>query len=254
MKTPFPGMDPYLEHPSLWPDVHNSLITAMRDEIAPRIAPAYYVCVESRAYVIKPEGDFFLGRPDLSIATATSLQPVLAPVMEVEDVTVLEVEFPTDEEISHYYLEIREVQTHELITAIELLSPVNKVDARGREEYLMKRAEALGSLTNYIELDLLRVGKPMPVSKTVASDYRILVSRGWRRGRGQLFAFGVRNPIPDFPLPLQRGEPEPLIPLNRVLHELYARARFDLRIDYTHPAVPPLPDAYKEWVRGLFSS
>ncbi|MBP8949137.1 MAG: DUF4058 family protein [Candidatus Promineofilum sp.] len=26
MRSPFSGMDPYLEHPSLWPDVHNSLI------------------------------------------------------------------------------------------------------------------------------------------------------------------------------------------------------------------------------------
>ncbi|MCB9135368.1 MAG: DUF4058 family protein [Anaerolineales bacterium] len=34
----------------------------------------------------------------------------------------------------------------------------------------------------------------------------------------------MRDPIPDFPLPLQRDEPEPLIPLNRVLHKLYARA------------------------------
>lgn len=154
------------------------MITAIADTLSPLIAPTYYVGVESRAYVIKPEGDFFLGHPDLSIAATTTHQPVLAPVLEVGDVTVLEVEFPTDEEISHYYLEIREVQTHELITAIELLSPVNKVDPRGREEYLLMRAEALSSLTNYIELDLLRAGKPMPVSKTVASDYRILVSRG----------------------------------------------------------------------------
>jgi hypothetical protein len=26
MRPPFPGMDPWLEHPALWPDVHNRLI------------------------------------------------------------------------------------------------------------------------------------------------------------------------------------------------------------------------------------
>ena len=26
MSCPFPGMDPYLEHPTLWPGVHNGLI------------------------------------------------------------------------------------------------------------------------------------------------------------------------------------------------------------------------------------
>jgi hypothetical protein len=31
MRSPFPGMDPYLEHPSLWPDVHNRLIVAIAE-------------------------------------------------------------------------------------------------------------------------------------------------------------------------------------------------------------------------------
>ena len=39
MRPPSPGMDPGLEHPAIWPDVHNSLITAIRDELVPRIAP-----------------------------------------------------------------------------------------------------------------------------------------------------------------------------------------------------------------------
>lgn len=30
MQIPFPGMDPYLEAPHLWPDVHNSLSAALR--------------------------------------------------------------------------------------------------------------------------------------------------------------------------------------------------------------------------------
>ena len=253
MKSPFPGMNPYLEHPSLWPDVHNRLITAIADTLSPLVAPAYYVGVESRAYVIQPEGDFFLGRPDLSIGTTTTSQPVPTPTPVIDDVTVVEVELPMVEEVSHYYLEIREVQTHELITAIELLSPVNKVDSRGRAEYLLKRFEALTSLTNYIEIDLLRAGVPMPLNKMVPSDYRILVSRGWMRRRAQLIAFGLRAAIPDFPLPLKRDEPEPLVPLNRILHTLYERARFDLRIDYTQSPVPPLPEVYQEWLRGLFA-
>ena len=39
MPTPFPGMDPYLEHPDLWPDVHHGLIAALRDFLAPRLRP-----------------------------------------------------------------------------------------------------------------------------------------------------------------------------------------------------------------------
>ena len=245
-------MDPYLEHPALWPDVHNSLIIAIRDELAPLVAPSYYVGVESRAYVIKPEGDFFLGRPDIAVATTPYTQPTLATANS-EEVSVLEVELPMGDEISHYYLDIREVQTHELITAIELLSPVNKVDRRGRFEYLAKRDETLSSLTNLIEIDLLRAGEPMPLNQRVSSDYRILVSRGWTRRKAQLYAFGLRALIPDFPVPLQPGEREPLVPLNQILHALYERARFDLRLDYTQPPAPPLPEAYVDWVGRLLA-
>jgi hypothetical protein len=250
MKSPFPGMDPYLEHPALWPDVHNRLITALADFLSPLVAPRYYVGVESRAYVVKPEGDHFLGRPDIAVAATVYTQPTPASPM-AEEAGVLEVELPVGDEISHYYLEIREAQTHELITAIELLSPANKVDRRGRFEYLAKRDETLASLTNLIEIDLLRAGEPMPLNKPVSSDYRILVSRGWTRRKAQLYAFGLRAPIPDFPVPLQQGEKEPLVTLNQVLHALYGRARFDLRIDYTQPPTPPLPEAYMDWVSEL---
>jgi len=39
MPTPFPGMDPYLERPDLWPHVHNRLIVAIADDLAPRLRP-----------------------------------------------------------------------------------------------------------------------------------------------------------------------------------------------------------------------
>jgi hypothetical protein len=29
MPSPFPGMDPYLEHPGMWPEVHHRLISAI---------------------------------------------------------------------------------------------------------------------------------------------------------------------------------------------------------------------------------
>ena len=254
MNSPFPGMDPYLEHHTLWPDVHNSLIIAIRDAVVPLVAPNYYVSVESRAYIIKSEGDQFLGRPDIAVVSpgGTSSTGTTTPIIAA-DVTVLEVELPIGEEINHYYLEVRTVKTHELITLIELLSPVNKAEGRGRAEYSEKREEAMMSLTNYVEIDLLRAGEPLPVIPQVVSDYRILVSRGRERRKARLYAFGLQSPIPDFPLPLQPGEPEPLLPLNRILHELYGRARFDLRIDYTQPPVPPLADEYAAWAAELMA-
>jgi hypothetical protein len=249
-------MDPYLEQPGLWPDVHNSLIIAIRDAIVPLVTPNYYVGVESRAYVIRPEGDEFLGRPDLSVVAPTAGPPgvATASAVETKDVTVLDVDLPIGDEISHYYLEVRAVQSHELITAIEVLSPVNKVDSRGRFEYEQKRYETVMSRTNFIEIDLLRAGAPMPLERPVISDYRILVSRGWTRRKAKLYAFGLRAPIPDFPLPLTPEEGEPLVPLNQILHDLYQRARFDLRIDYGQPAAPPLSETDQEWADQLVAA
>src|SRR5436309_11097389 len=51
MPSPFPGMDPYLERPSLWPDVHHELISQIRAALNLRIRPRYVARVETRVYV-----------------------------------------------------------------------------------------------------------------------------------------------------------------------------------------------------------
>ena len=43
MSTPFPGMDPYLERPGLWGEVHTRLMVAIADALAPRRRPTYFV-------------------------------------------------------------------------------------------------------------------------------------------------------------------------------------------------------------------
>jgi hypothetical protein len=44
MPSSFPGMDPYLEDPARWPDVHHSLITYIRNALQPQVRPRYYHC------------------------------------------------------------------------------------------------------------------------------------------------------------------------------------------------------------------
>lgn len=52
MRSPFPGMNPYLEHPELWPEVHSRLIVAIADFIAPHLRPKYRVAIEKRVYQV----------------------------------------------------------------------------------------------------------------------------------------------------------------------------------------------------------
>lgn len=254
MKSPFPGMDPYLEHPSLWPDVHNRLIAALADDLSARVAPRYYVGLERRTYLLKADDMVFIGRPDIAVAATTGV-PVFASQPVTTSVTVLEVDVPMQDEVSENFLEIHEVKTGKLITILELLSPVNKLHKQGREEYERKRGYVFRSWTNLVEIDLLRAGDPMPVvGAQVQSDYRILVSRGIQRPRAWLIAFTLRQPIPAFTLPLLPDDDEPEVALNRILHALYQRARFDLRLDYTQAPIPPLAEADATWARELITS
>ena len=253
MKSPFPGMDPYLEHPSLWPDMHNRLIAALADDLSERVAPRYYVGLERRTYFLKADDLVFITRPDIAVALATEMS-ILAP-QPATSVTMPEVEVPMQDEVFENFLEIREVKTGKLITVLELLSPVNKLHKQGREEYERKRGYVFRSWTNLVEIDLLRAGDSMPVvGAQVQSDYRILVSRGLQRPRASLIACTLRQPIPAFILPLLPGDDEPEVALNRILHALYQRARFDLRLDYTQPPIPPLAETDAAWARELITA
>jgi hypothetical protein len=242
-------MDPYLEHPSLWPDVHNRLIAAMADALAPLVAPDFFVGLERRAYLLKPDDLVLIGRPDVSVtsvrepAGSYSLAPAGGPVW---------VDVPMDDEVGENYLEIHEVLTGRLVTLLELLSPANKISPDGRQQYLQKREQVLRTRTSLLEVDLLRAGAPMPcVGRAATGDYRILVSRGWQRPRAQLFTFSLRQLIPAVPVPLLPGRDEPALDLNAVLHAMYERARYDLRLDYARPAVPPLGADDAAWAAGL---
>lgn len=73
MPGPFPGMDPYLERPDLWPDVHQSLITYIRDTLQPQLRPRYHARIGERLYVIPPQRWMY---PDV---TVTQQQPMSIP-------------------------------------------------------------------------------------------------------------------------------------------------------------------------------
>jgi hypothetical protein len=255
MKTPFPGMDPYLEHPVLWPDVHNRLIAAISDALTPLVAPRYYIGLERRIYLLVPDDLVLLGCPDGSVRKDAGDHSKASRLRSTSQAAVLQVEVPMNDEVGENYLEVHEAKTGTLVTILELLSPANKLHAKGRRQYEEKRGRVFQARTSFVEVDLLRSGDPMPVVGRVdRSDYRILVSRGSRRPRADLYLFSVRQPIPCFTLPLLPGDEEPAVDLTAILLALYDRARFDLRLDYTVQPVPPLNEEDAAWARTLLST
>ncbi len=234
MKPAFPGMNPYLEQPELWSEVHFGLISALARSLNPRLTPKYRAAVEKRVYADSllvgiPDVTVFRAQPEAALATQTLSQPV-------------KVMLPVAAEIREHYLEIRQVGTAEVIAVIEIHSPTNKRPGEGREQYSAQRRQVLSSLSHLIEIDLLRAGEPQPMAGGIASDYRILISHAAERPEAELYAFNLRDSIPPFALPLQAGDQEPVIDLNRLLGKVYDEAALELAIDYSQPPVGLSPE------------
>ncbi len=254
MTSPFPGMNPYLEHPEIWPGIHLLLISELTNFLSPQLRPKYRVAVEVRIYETIGTQSLLVGIPDLTIkgSQATTKQPTTSVAVAESTTQPQTVEVPVPETVKQGYLEVREVATSEVITAIEILSPINKRSGEGRKQYESKRNKVLGSSTHLVEIDLLRKGEPMPVyHSNLQTHYRILVSRENRRPQADLYTFNLLDTIPSFPLPLKSGDREPLIDLQLLLSNVYNQASYDLAIDYTQEPVPLLSEEDRVWINTL---
>lgn len=245
MQNPFPDMNPYLEQPELWHQVHNWLIVTIAGDLGAKIAPAYRVSIEERIYTSSTDSEL-LGIADVGVMTKNRGE--FGAVTTATRIEPIKVSLPTPEEVTERFLEVRATKTKELIAVIEVLSPKNKRSREGRDAYQRKREKILGSATHLVEIDLLRQGEPMPMFGLNSTHYRILISRGYTRPYADLYSFNLQNPIPPVPIPLRQGESEPLIELQTLLNEVYERGHFDLAVDYTEPIKPALAPEDADWV------
>ena len=261
MPSPFPGMNPYLEHPDFWQETHNRLIIAIADSIMPQIRPKYEIAIEKRIYQINDSNDnnedsLLVGIPDVAIKRQPNTPDIPTRSIATATLTVpTTVKVPAPEKIKQTYLEVREMATRQVVTAIEILSPVNKRSGDGRITYLKKRQSILGSLTHLVEIDLLRRGEPMPVlNNSIQSDYRVLVSRSNRRPMAELYAFNLSDSLPVFLLPLREEDVEPIVNLPELFAGVYDRAGYDYRIDYDRDPIPSLSEQNLAWAKELLQA
>ena len=241
MELPFPGMDPYLEAPNLWPDVHNSLIYAMRAQIQAQLNPRYiavitpYVAFESLE--IAPVR--LAAVPDIGVLEAdTPATPAAAvAIAPAPLITTALMEVP----VRYARLEVRTVDDEALVTAIEVLSPANKrPGAEGAEAYEKKRQELFRSEAHLLEIDLLRGGRrPQVVGPLPEQPYFILLSRAERRPRIEVWPLPLHLAIPGVPVPLRRPDPDVALDVGTALRQIYASARYERRIDYRGAPPPP---------------
>jgi Protein of unknown function (DUF4058) len=244
-------MDPYLEAPSIWPDVRTSLMCIVGEQLTPRLAPKYLAELETQVVIDQVDDAPQVVLPDVGVTRldvpggAPSAVAVAAPAP-------VEVRVPMDVPTRLVSVYIRLRETARLVAVIELLSPVNKRRGKGREEYLEKRRAFLKSPEHFIEIDLLRSYPRMPFDDPLpAADYTVMVCKAGERPRSSVWPISVRQPLPTIPIPLLAPDPPVPLDLGQALRTAYERARCDLRVDYRKPPVPPLSPAYAAWTEVL---
>ena len=251
MQSPFPGMDPYLEAPGIWPDVHTRLMTIIGEQLVPLLAPKYLAELETQVVIDQVDDDPQVVLPDVSI-TRTDLPGSASSAVAVAAPAPVEVRVPMEVPTRLVSVYIRLRETARLVAVIELLSPVNKRRGTGRQEYIEKRRTFLKSPAHFVEIDLLRSHPRMPFDDPLpAADYIVMVCKAGERPRSNVWPVSVRQPLPTIPIPLLAPDPPVPLDLGQALRTAYARARYDLRVDYRKPPVPPLPPGESAWAVAL---
>jgi hypothetical protein len=243
MRGPFPGMDPYLEAPDVWPALHSTLVTCITADLQPQLVPRYLArpgvrvtlgpLDEPRIPDVTMRERDDLPRAASRTAVAVRPSPVQAAVPEI--IQVPELITP------HRFVTIRDAKSREVITVIEILSPWNK-RGKGLREYQDKQDEYLLSEVNLVEIDLLRGGQhtiAVPKERMPPFQYCTCVHRAESKSF-EVIRFGVRDALPNVGLPLRYDDPDVILHLGEVFSRCYEEGAYDLDTDYSRQPEPPL--------------
>ena len=257
MPSPFPGMDPYIEQSKLWVDFHNRLADEISAELNARIRPNYFARLTpyTTYEAIEVSQSRFQGiRPDVGVMQRRPPQggpmggvALLDPPPVTSTVTL-------DEPLELLSVEIRRSDSELLVTAIEILSPVNKLPSHDAyTDYLRKRRDLLRSTVHLIEIDFLRGGTRPPLQQAVpVAPYYVTLCHADRRPYVSVWPIALQARLPVIGVPLSYPDPDVALDLGKVVAAVYERGGYDAQIDY-RDAVPPPPLTVDEegWVATL---
>jgi hypothetical protein len=259
MHSPFPGTDPYIECFGLWEDFHSKLIGEMERSLSSLVPDRYVVRTGERAYAaIGGPGDDggYEFPPDVALASAGGPAgagrpvPAIPESPESETAPVL-MEAPLQTEYREVFVEIQQTEpARRLVTGIELLSPSNKrPGTKGWRLYQRKRQAYLWGRAHFIEVDLLRGGRRMPMAgQWPDSPYYVLVCRREHAPRCTVWPAHFLRPLPNLSIPLSAPDPDITLALQPLVDAVYARSHYDRDLDYRRPLRPPLRAADAAWL------
>jgi len=255
MTSPFPGMDPYLEG-YVWPQVHSMLANVILEMLNPKITPKYIAQLD--LYMVRdallgedigimyPDVEVVLNNkveePQMSHASHAQTSPL---TVSTPTLTLVDVKIPV--------VAIKDRASNRLVTAIEILSPVNKRDP-GLEPYLKKRIELYHAGVHLLEIDLIRRGKrPVKHQKLEDCHYTVNLTRAGT-SRTDIWGFGVKDTAPIVAVPLAGEDPDVVLDLGEALKIIYKRSMYHLSVDYKEvPPKPPFSESELDWMKNLFT-
>jgi uncharacterized protein DUF4058 len=258
-KSPFPGMDPYLERH--WLDVHQSLVTYARDALNALLPGDLIARTEERVVIDAEPGHARIVHPDVRVQE-TPGGPIefggtTAGASAVAEPIVLELE---SEPRPEGYVTILDATTGDrLVTVIEFLSATNKLPGENRDAFRRKRSEMVGGGVNWVEIDLIRTGswrellQPHVAPPWAESAYRAVVRRGNHPGRAELYPLPLRQRLIELPIPLRQGDPDVRIDLQSLVDQAYRNGRYG-SMQYAQACEPTLAAEDAEWAASLLRS
>jgi hypothetical protein len=213
MKSPFPGMDPYIEACDLWEDFHDDLIGDVKRELARALPKGYLARTRKRCYL------------ELVEAEGKRRRALLGEDHEEKFIDVYELR-----------------PERRLVTSIEVLSPSNKrPKSVGWKKYMRKRKALLLGKANLVEIDLLRGGDRMPMlDPWPDSPYALLVARADDAPHCRVWRASFGWPLPAIPVPLAQPDQDITLDLQPLINSIYERNHYGEEIDYATALTPPL--------------
>jgi hypothetical protein len=266
MPSPFPGMDPYLESPDVFPNLHDRMITYLEDTLQPLLPEPYYAKSNQRVWIESDESRL----PDVSVVhsghdehgneggvvvgTRKEALPIQITVARLER-----------HEFRESYLEIYTKQGGErrLVTAIEILSPRNKrADDEARGEYRLKQGEFAAGKVNLVEIDLLRSGSHTTAvpykafrKKCGPCDYHVSVHRFDRPKDFFVYPIQLESRLPSIFIPLLPDASPISLDLQAIFDQCYDAGPYRREINYAQdPPAPPLSEERLAWVKQILSA
>jgi hypothetical protein len=268
MPSPFPGMDPYLEKPSVFAGFHGRFITYLEDAVQKLLPAPYFAKSGQRVWVELADR---VREPDVSVVAPptwheeqrTSGGTAVIEAVASEPI-VITVEQLFSGEFKETYVDIftTDAGEHRLVTSIEVLSPSNK--ERGEQAgalYREKQKEFLSSQVNLVEIDLLRAGRHSTLvpwremlKHCKSWDYHVCVHQFSKRRDYFVYPILLPQKLPAISVPLLPDTKPIAVELQIVFDRCYDAGPYHREVNYaSDPPPPPLPPERLAWVKNVLT-